>query len=206
MKEISSFLGRAPFVILGVLGILSIVGTFITLEENIALTLEAWRSVTRPIWQFLIGWLFELIGLVLPWYAKDYFSLGAVTVAMHIRSNNYIRNTEIGKWLVEAVRIREGEAASKTGSFLDWRLNIRNFFLWPVEWFKKIKFQLKHCPKSQNSPEQDRSVQIMQSAMKNAFGIYWETVIYVIILIGLNFLLVSFLSFPSEPPEIEIWV
>lgn len=50
MKFFNDLLSRAPFTLLGMMGLFSIAGNFMTLEENIYQTLEAWRSVTRPIW------------------------------------------------------------------------------------------------------------------------------------------------------------
>ena len=86
MKFLNGLLGRAPFAFLGAMGIFSIVGNFMTLEENIYQTLEAWRAVTRPIWDFLLGWMFDWIEWEHKWLLKDYLTLAAVTFGATVRT------------------------------------------------------------------------------------------------------------------------
>jgi hypothetical protein len=89
VKFFNGLLSRAPFTLLGVMGIFSIVANFMTLEENIYQTVEAWRSVTRPIWDFLLGWPFELIGWEIPWWVKDYLTMGVITLGGMFRALKY---------------------------------------------------------------------------------------------------------------------
>ncbi|MEL7464858.1 MAG: hypothetical protein AAFN79_12365 [Pseudomonadota bacterium] len=92
MKFLNGLLGRAPFAFLGAMGIFSIVGNFMTLEENIYQTLEAWRSVTRPIWDFLLGWLFEWVGWKMNSHLKDYLTMATITTAALLRVQIYLRD------------------------------------------------------------------------------------------------------------------
>ncbi len=80
------FMSRTPFAILGAIGLFSIVGQFMALEENIYLTLKAWRDVTRPVWGFAFGWFFELFGWSFSSFLKDYLSLGVLTSLAIVRA------------------------------------------------------------------------------------------------------------------------
>ena len=90
MNILKDLFSTGPFVFLNANGLFSIVGQFMSLEENVYQTLEAWRTVTRPIWEFFLGWLFEWVGWEMPWWAKDYLTMGPITGASVVRARAYL--------------------------------------------------------------------------------------------------------------------
>lgn len=74
----NNFLQRTPFALLGAVGLLSLIQDLMQWQEHIGAWLDAWQAVTRPIWDFLLGWLFEWFGWEMPWWAKDYLTMGAI--------------------------------------------------------------------------------------------------------------------------------
>ena len=199
MKALSDFLSRAPFVLLGVLGIFSVVGTFLSLEENIALTLEAWRAVTRPIWDFLLGWAFELFSYDVPWWLKDYLTVGLVTCSMVFRRlTTSIRDAwrlSIGFEVFDKSKSREYVSRVLIRNAHRFLLNM--LLLWPWIWFKNLYRSKARIEKmDKREIEADR---------KQRF-IFIETLVYALILISVNYVLIEAFSQPARPPEIEIWV
>lgn len=212
MKGLGEFLGSAPFVLLGALGIVSIVGTFTTLEENIALTLEAWRTITRPVWDFLLGWVFDLAGWRLPWWLKDYLTIGAVTCGMTLRR----LKTVARGW--GKVFSQSKLAHVKPEKFLRWKYLLLIVFvsllLWPVEYLQAIIrrgtrhafFQSGTLPTWGDVGLDEAGLSQARELEQKARRAYWSTAVWALVLLGLNFALVQWLGLEARPPEIEIWV
>lgn len=86
MKWLSDFMGQPVFALLGAIGLLSLVSGFLAIDEGIKDWLDAWKSITRPIWDFLLGWAFSLVDWTLPNWAKDYLTVGIIVHGMRIRA------------------------------------------------------------------------------------------------------------------------
>lgn len=67
--------------IMSALTLLSLASTWVEWQQHVAVWIDAWRSVTRPVWDFLLGWLFSWIGWELPWWVKDYLTMAVVCAA-----------------------------------------------------------------------------------------------------------------------------
>lgn len=80
-----SFLQRQPFILLGAIGLVSLVDGLVDLPSDIGLWIDAWQAVTRPIWNFLLGWLFAFFSIDFPWWVADYLTLGFITLGSGIR-------------------------------------------------------------------------------------------------------------------------
>lgn len=65
---------RQPFALLGAVGLVSMLKSVITLHEDVVFVVEAYQTVTRPIWDYLLGWL----GLDLSPFMKDYLTVSAI--------------------------------------------------------------------------------------------------------------------------------
>ena len=186
-------MARAPFVILGAIGLFSIVGTFVTLEDNIAMSLEAWRTVTRPIWDFILGWIFDYFKVELPFYLYDYLTMGLISTAMYFRySIANIRAHYAENPTERSMNTREILAGTSPAFFLAL-LSI--ILIWPFIWY----LGLRGFSVVANDEKQARS-------LSKSIGVFWETAVFSLILIAINYTLVSYFALPSEPPEIEIWV
>ena len=209
MKALADFLGRTPFVLLGVLGLFSIVGTFMTLEENIAETLRAWRTVTRPIWEFLFSWPFDLS---LPWFLKDYLTLGVIVLGMQMRSTHaaekkFRRQVKI-PWEPEDPFEGDtrGQKFMKKFFAILFLVPMLLFALaiWPLfTYLSRPKNLLSLRPRSQGMLEHQMAVFSQRRYMNLVF---WETGVFFLILIALNYTLILFLGWQSVPPQVEIWV
>ncbi len=77
---------RQPFSIIGALGLISLLGDVIELPKNLKLIVTAYQSITQPIWDILLGWLFRWIGWDFPWWVKDYLTMGIIVYAATLRS------------------------------------------------------------------------------------------------------------------------
>lgn len=83
------FLLRQPFALLGAVALLSLAQDLLTWQENINTWLNAFQAVTRPIWDFLLGWFFEWVGWEFPCRVKDYLTVGVVMSGMSLRTRIY---------------------------------------------------------------------------------------------------------------------
>lgn len=179
------FLFKAPFAILSAIGLLSIVGQFMTLEENLYQTLEAWRSVTRPVWELLLGWIFHLIGFKLPWWLSDYLTVGVTTTIGFVRSEpNNRSNYHPATWIICVS-------------------------LWPVLLIAVMYMFWFERNQRRDVGNFEPGQKILFTELLDEFKTIWETLlgsfIWLVIIIGINYALVL-AGTPSQPPSIGIWV
>ncbi|MEO1775640.1 MAG: hypothetical protein AAFS07_11880 [Pseudomonadota bacterium] len=83
LKEVT---GSTPFALLGAVGLLSLVSDFVGLADDVRALMEAWKAVTRPIWDVTLGPIFQWFGWPLPWWLKDYLTMGVIHAAMALRA------------------------------------------------------------------------------------------------------------------------
>lgn len=81
---------RQPLVFLGAIGVVSMLKGLITIHEDILVLVQAYQAVTQPIWDFLLGWLFDLIGWRFPAWLKDYLTMGVISYSAFSRTKNKI--------------------------------------------------------------------------------------------------------------------
>ena len=79
------FLERQPFVLLGAFGILALIDGLLQLPKYLAQWVSAWQSITRPIWEIIIGWGFHIFNMELPVLISDYLTMGVITAAASMR-------------------------------------------------------------------------------------------------------------------------
>lgn len=79
------FLQRQPFALLGAVGILGLVDGLLQLPKYLAQWVNAWQEITRPVWEFLLGWFFSIFDMSVPFYVSDYFTMVAITAAACFR-------------------------------------------------------------------------------------------------------------------------
>ncbi len=86
-------MGHPIFALLGAIGLFSLTSGFLTIDDGIRDWLNAWKSITRPVWDFLLGYLFAWIGWTVPNWLKDYLTLGVIFGSMRFRAQRImIRN------------------------------------------------------------------------------------------------------------------
>jgi hypothetical protein len=85
-------IGRRLSAILAAIGLISLIGNLIDLPMLVKEWVEAWRTVTRPIWEFVFGWLFQYFHIKMPIWLKDYFTMGVIAAGMEVRSTIYDRS------------------------------------------------------------------------------------------------------------------
>jgi hypothetical protein len=86
MGQTMGFLSRQPFALLGALGLISLVQDLLQWQEQIGLWIDAWQAVTRPIIQFLFGWIPALLKWPFPWWAQDYLTLSLISAGAFVRA------------------------------------------------------------------------------------------------------------------------
>jgi hypothetical protein len=72
------FILRLPFAVLGGICLISMLEGVILLHGNVLFLVHAFQSVTQPIWDFLLGWFFDLFKLPFPSWARDYLTMGVI--------------------------------------------------------------------------------------------------------------------------------
>ncbi len=196
MKFFNGLLSRAPFTILGMMGLFSIVGNFMTLEENIHQTLEAWRSVTRPIWDFLLGWLLEWIGWELSWWIKDYLTMGVIVVSAQGRG---VKNDPDWQetWDSRIMLLLVGALLIPV-----WPL----IFVFIVRSFYVLRLGARAIHLGELADmDVDPELAASNNSLKQRNMIFFETFIFAFMLIAINYSFVIS-GAPSAPPVIQIWV
>ena len=73
---------RQPFAILGALAFISLIDNILTLQTTLENIVTAFQAVTRPVWEFLLGWL----PWDLPGWVADYLTMGMVVSGMWFRA------------------------------------------------------------------------------------------------------------------------
>ena len=180
---LKDFLARSPFVFLAVLGLITIPSTFMTLDENLATAVSAWKDVTRPIWEYLFGWT----GWELPWYFKDYLTTSTAVAGMFLRSSGAVSGGRGARfpsplYLVSIIVV-------VLSSILFWP-----FMVWD---------QIRPLPKVEEDNSISKAVNRVHVEERLVF---WETGVFLVIFVSLNYFLIGVLDRPSVPPEIGIWV
>lgn len=80
-----NFLARQPFALFGALAFLGLLKDIMTVQSDLAMVLDAVRSVTRPIWDFVFGWL----QIEVPSFVKDYLTMGVISSGIAFRLAAY---------------------------------------------------------------------------------------------------------------------
>lgn len=86
----STFIGllsRVPGGILGGLGLVSLLSGAIELHSGVLKIVTAYQSITQPVWDLLIGWLFRWLDWPFPWWVKDYLTMGVISAAASFRAS-----------------------------------------------------------------------------------------------------------------------
>lgn len=205
-RPVREFLGRAPFVLIGVVSITAIVGNFVTLLDNIALTAEVWRSVTRPIWGFLVGWLFDLFEVELQWWLKDYLSMGVVTSAMIFRSEAAYKNIAVKVGSFDPDDDIQMWVQKTYDHWRDWLVQlitlVMPIFLWPLVWYWRIR----RSAVGSSLHYFEELPSIVKHANKERQAVFWETVIWTLILLVANYVLIEVFAFSGREPDQGLWV
>lgn len=121
MKNLESFLSRQPFVLLGAFGLLSLIDNIKELPSYIGQWVNAWQSITRPIWEYTLGRLFDI-----PWFLSDYLTTGLLILGALIRCVSYLNYKE--SFLV---RSREGSILIFQSSLTILSRSIVIVVFWP---------------------------------------------------------------------------
>ena len=85
-RGILNILLRQPLAFLGAIGIISMLKGTITIHADILVLVKAYQTVTQPIWDFLLGWLFDWVKLPFPSWAKDYLTMGLISATAFVRA------------------------------------------------------------------------------------------------------------------------
>lgn len=94
LERILSFLQRQPFAFLNAIGLLSLIEGITHIKTFLSQWLDAWKELTRPIWEFLFGWIFYLIALneEVPWWFSDYLTMSIIVFGSLIRAIKFSEN------------------------------------------------------------------------------------------------------------------
>lgn len=227
MKTLGEFLGRAPFVFLGVISLFSIASTFLELQEGIAESLDAWKAVTRPFWDFLLSRALGYFDLSLPWWTKDYLTLCVIISGMLIRARYPSRLVAIILFapilmIIEILDFDDQPFLSYLG------VTIFVCFFLPLAVLVSPMSIILDRPKFPSEFNPDNQLEILKARyprdidkirmtrlevslsehkyQKESALLFYEMAIYFLILIAINYALIEFFAQPSRPAEIGIWV
>lgn len=167
----TQFLSSKPFALLGAFGLFSLISDFMAMQEDLALWVEAWRSVTRPVWDFLAGWIFRLVGIEFSWWIKDYLTVGVIHTSMTARATIIIEIEYFKKFISKDFNRFEKYAYP---TILFFTL-IYSIVAWPL-----VAYWLRSdiIPSKKNT------------GWKFA-RIYFETLVYLMVFIAVNFFLIT---------------
>lgn len=180
------FLTRQAFALLGALTLISLLGDIVTLHETVSNIVDAIRSVTRPFWGLILGWLpFDL-----PVWFADYLTVGTIIAGMTVRMRFY-------RWQL----LKSGHVPHMSYRVLIFRffsikphhwfqfhfldLPIRffdNLFLWPIAiaymFVRYIALVSSRRPRDQ------------KALFLRAYIIYLETLVWALIILTANYSLI----------------
>ncbi len=94
MKWLTDFMGQPVFALLGAVGMFGLASGFLTIDQGIQDWLNAWLHITRPVWDFLLGGVFDWFGWTLPNLLKDYLTLGVISASMRHRARRVIMRND----------------------------------------------------------------------------------------------------------------
>lgn len=156
-------MSRPVMAVLGAIGLLNITSSFLVLDQNIRDTIDAWQAVTRPVWDYLFGWLFNAFGIDFLWWHKDYLTSGLVFSGMYHRAmkDGYPDFYDTKK--------------TPRGSPLTYILIA--FIFWPIAFYLIIHYTYVESP-----PIFKKKSQV----------VFWETAIFFLIFIAANYALIQF--------------
>lgn len=85
-NPMNSALGQA-LAFAGAVSLLGLIRDIGTWQEDIGLWVDVFRSFTRPVADFLFGWIAALFGWDFPNWLKDYLIVGIVSAGGMVRGN-----------------------------------------------------------------------------------------------------------------------
>lgn len=88
MDNDKGFIFRVPYVVIGAIGLLSLIDGLLTFHRWIDQWIDAWQATTRPIWEFAFGWIFAFFNMDIPPLFCDYLTVGVIVTGMFIRADN----------------------------------------------------------------------------------------------------------------------
>lgn len=187
-----SFLQRQPFAIVGAFGLVAIIDGFINIPGYIGQWVDAWQTITRPVWEFLFGWIFEYFKITMPWWVKDYLTMGLIAAGMEVRSTIYdrqfLKNGFPNNPLETRTPIYSLYLSSLPNQWLKFYfvalplLALDDFIRWPI---RIIQVFLRYT--GIYKPDKEHTICNWQEHKKDADSVYFETVLYALILIALAY-------------------
>ena len=194
-----SILSRTPFAILGAFGLLSLASGSLQWQQNIGDWLQAFQFFSRNLWQFLLGWFWEVIGWKLTNWAKDYFTMGLIVLGMEVRATMSFRKS----YMIE-FELTDGSSAhglTVSGYVETDHMHPKNiifrlllaFFLWPASIALKI-FHSWHYSRI-NFGDRVLGDEQSRNRVNAAFGrvmteernVYFETISWAGLIIVINY-------------------
>ncbi|MFC7291481.1 hypothetical protein [Hirschia litorea] len=81
-----NFISRAPFVVLGAIGLVTLSSSFIDLHQSIVDWVTIYQTISHALWDFLLGWVPKFTGWELTKWAKDYMTAGVIVSSAAYRT------------------------------------------------------------------------------------------------------------------------
>ena len=75
---------------MGAVGILGFASNVTQIDESMMMLVDSWQSIARPLTDFMFGWLFALLGVQMPVFAKDYLAVALVVCGALYRTDYVI--------------------------------------------------------------------------------------------------------------------
>lgn len=187
----SKVLWNTPFCFFAAWGLFSLSTGAGVMDLDSALEgwLEIWRSITRPVWSFLLWPLEYHFDFVVPWWVKDYLSMSVIAGGVWFRYLKALR--AYMRWVLDLK--------------LEVALGLLCGVLWPVSvpFLVKIAVSLangeedhRRYLKSEIGPMSERDERFLDSLSKKwvatnkvALGTIQETAIWFILIIAMNYAL-----------------
>ena len=170
-----NFLSRQPFALLGAFALLALPRGLIEWQEDIGTWIEAFRSVSQVLWDFLLGWL----QLEIPQIIKDYLTIGLVGGGALVRGGietNDGKNNTVGAKIMVSITII-------SISLFVWPFIL---FLYLVTFITTVIIGTDYIDQFEHESRKERRELVRRRSI-----IYFETFIYAAIIIAVNYALLD---------------
>ena len=189
MELLKEFMGRTPFAIMGALGIFGFAADVTQIDENMQVLVNAWRDVARPVADFLFGWNYRLFEMEMPSWVKDYLAAGLIVSGMSMRGFRAMFRDATG--LGALVMLPSAQVV------LIVPFTLLGLLIWPLYLVlfsymgRKVMIDIQHHIERQKldgAPPNRIAVSERElKGMRDFLFAFYETFVYALILLALNY-------------------
>ena len=195
---LKGFFGRAPFVMLGAIGLISLASGMVELQKNLSDWIAAYQFFSHGIWSICLGWLWAWTGWELQDWAKDYLTMGLIYLGMFLRARSYFSDTVLDTSPLEPDAVNMGltEFFYLEDGYYFWEhLPVRLaliLLIWPYSFYRLVILRQEYL-EEQNAFKHDRVARrkVFLEVFPQAVAVFFETLVFALIIIAINYGLIA---------------